>query len=161
MGHMGMERTLFLVCSRFYCPRMRAEVEQKVKTCSRCVRRKVLPQKSVPLVNIQATRPLQLVCIDCPPLEPDKSNTHDILVITDFFTKYSVAIPMPNQEARTSQSAYGISSLCIMVSLSGYIVTKDQTLNPIPLKNFVKSLGSKKTERRHTNLKEILWHGLT
>ncbi len=67
MGHMGMERTLFLVCSQFYCPRMRAEVEQKVKTCSRCVRRKALPQKSAPLVNIQATRPLQLVCMECPP----------------------------------------------------------------------------------------------
>ncbi len=102
MGHMGMERTLDLVRSRFYWPRMGAEVEQKVKTCSHCVRRKVLPQKSVPLVNIQATRPLQLVCMDFLSLEPDKSNTRDILVITDFFTKYSVAIPSPNQKARTA-----------------------------------------------------------
>lgn len=34
-------------------------------------------------------------------IEPDKSNTKDILVITDHFTKYSVAIPTPNQKART------------------------------------------------------------
>lgn len=101
MGHMGIERTLDLVRSRFYWPRMGAEVEQKVKTCSRCVRRKSLPQKSAPLVNIQATRPLQLVCMDFLSLEPDKSNTRDILVITDFFTKYAVAIPTPNQKART------------------------------------------------------------
>ncbi|KAL1246828.1 hypothetical protein QQF64_034799 [Cirrhinus molitorella] len=34
-------------------------------------------------------------------LEPDRSNTRDILVITDFFTKYAVAVPTPNQKART------------------------------------------------------------
>lgn len=101
MGHMGVERTLDLVRSRFYWPKMAAEVEQKIRTCGRCVRRKSLPQKAAPLVNIQATRPLELVCMDFLSLEPDKSNTRDILVITDFFTKYAVAVPTPNQKART------------------------------------------------------------
>ncbi|XP_067315603.1 uncharacterized protein [Pseudorasbora parva] len=34
-------------------------------------------------------------------LEPDRTNTKDILVITDYFTKYAVAIPTPNQKAKT------------------------------------------------------------
>jgi len=34
-------------------------------------------------------------------VEPDTSNTKDILVITDHFTKYAVAVPTPNQKART------------------------------------------------------------
>ena len=34
-------------------------------------------------------------------LEPDSSNTKDILVITDHFTKYAVAIPTSNQKAKT------------------------------------------------------------
>ncbi|KAK9980488.1 hypothetical protein ABG768_000093 [Culter alburnus] len=34
-------------------------------------------------------------------LEPDHSNTKNILVITDHFTKYAVAIPTQNQTART------------------------------------------------------------
>ncbi|XP_056307611.1 uncharacterized protein LOC130219290 [Danio aesculapii] len=80
---------------------MAADVEQKIKTCGRCVRRKSHPQKAAALVNIQATRPLQLVCMDYLSIEPDRSNTKDILVITDFFTKYAVAIPTPNQKART------------------------------------------------------------
>lgn len=99
MGHMGMERTLDLVRSRFYWPRMGAEVEQKVKTCNRCFRRKTLPQKSAPLVNIQATRPLQLVCMDFLSLEPDKSNTRDILVITDFF--YQVCCGHTNAKSKS------------------------------------------------------------
>lgn len=34
-------------------------------------------------------------------MEPDRSNTKDILVITDFFTKYAFAVPTPNQKARS------------------------------------------------------------
>ncbi|KAK7921985.1 hypothetical protein WMY93_008887 [Mugilogobius chulae] len=62
MGHMGMERTLDLIRSRFFWPRMAADVETKVRTCPRCVRRKALPEKAAQLVNIKTTRPLELLC---------------------------------------------------------------------------------------------------
>ncbi|XP_024120340.2 uncharacterized protein LOC112141437 [Oryzias melastigma] len=101
MGHMGVDRTLDLVRTRFYWPRMVADVEKKVKTCSRCIRTKARPEKAAPLVNISTTRPLELLCMDFLSLEPDKSGTKDILVITDHFTKFAVAIPTPNQKART------------------------------------------------------------
>lgn len=101
LGHMGIERTLDLVRARFYWPKMSAYVEHKIKTCNRCVRRKSLPERAAPLVNITATRPLELVCMDFLSVEPDSSNTKDILVITDHFTKYAVAIPTTNQKART------------------------------------------------------------
>lgn len=55
-----------------------------------------MPEKAAPLVNIMSVRPLQLVCMDFLTLEPDKSN-----VITDHFTKYALAIPTPNQKAKT------------------------------------------------------------
>lgn len=45
----------------------------------------MLPEKAAIMVNIKTTRPLELVCIDFLSLEPDKSNTKDILVITDHF----------------------------------------------------------------------------
>uniref|UniRef100_A0A3B3Y6Z9 Integrase catalytic domain-containing protein n=1 Tax=Poecilia mexicana TaxID=48701 RepID=A0A3B3Y6Z9_9TELE len=34
-------------------------------------------------------------------IEPDQSNTKNVLVITDHFTKYAVAVPTPNQRAKT------------------------------------------------------------
>lgn len=101
MGHLGIERTLELTRSRFYWPKMAADVEKKVKTCERCVRRKTQPDKAAPLVNIQTTRPMELVCMDFLSLEPDSHNTKDILVITDHFTKYAVAIPTRDQKAST------------------------------------------------------------
>lgn len=101
MGHLGIERTLDLVRTRFFWPKMSHAVVQKVKTCERCVRRKTPPEKAAPLVNIQTSRPLELVCIDFLSLEPDQSNTKNILVITDHFTKYAMAIPTRNQTAQT------------------------------------------------------------
>ncbi|XP_072767936.1 uncharacterized protein [Nerophis lumbriciformis] len=101
MGHMGIDRTIDLVRTRFYWPRMAADVEHKVKTCGRCVRRKTPPEKAAPLVSIQTSRPMQLVCMDYLSLEPDSHNTKDILVITDHFTKYAVAIPTKDQKATT------------------------------------------------------------
>lgn len=101
MGHMGIERTLDLARTRFYWPKMPADVERKVKTCGRCIRRKALPERAAPLVSIQTSRPLELICMDFLSLEPDTSNTKDILVLTDHFTKFAIAIPTANQKART------------------------------------------------------------
>lgn len=38
-------------------------------------------------------------------IEPDSRNTKDVLVITDFFTKYAVAVPTCNQKSRTVAKA--------------------------------------------------------
>lgn len=58
MGHLGIERTLDLVRARFFWPKMAGDVEHKIKTCGRCVRRKTLPNKSSPLLNTISSRPL-------------------------------------------------------------------------------------------------------
>lgn len=101
MGHMGIERTIDLVRQRFFWPKMATEVETTIKTCCRCVRRKAQMEKAAPLINIQTSRPLELLCMDFLTIEPDTSNTKDILVLTDHFTKFAVAIPTPNQKAKT------------------------------------------------------------
>ncbi|XP_027861115.1 uncharacterized protein LOC114136907 [Xiphophorus couchianus] len=105
MGHLGTERTLDLVRSRFFWPRMAVDVCNKLKNCERCIRRKAQPEKAAPLVNIKTTRPLELVCMDFLSIEPDRSNTKNVLVITDHFTKYAVAVPTPNQRAKTVAKA--------------------------------------------------------
>ncbi len=105
MGHLGMDLTLDLARSRFYWPRMIVDVERKIRTCLRCVCHKSLPEHAAPLVNIQVTWPLELVCMDFLSIEPDSRNTKDVLVITDFFTKYAVAVPTSNQKSRTVAKA--------------------------------------------------------
>lgn len=56
-------------------------------------------------MNIRTQRPLELVCIDYLSLEPDSKGTKNILVMTDHFTKYAVAVPTADQKARTMAKA--------------------------------------------------------
>uniref|UniRef100_A0A3Q1HDU2 Gypsy retrotransposon integrase-like protein 1 n=1 Tax=Acanthochromis polyacanthus TaxID=80966 RepID=A0A3Q1HDU2_9TELE len=118
VGHLGYDRALHLARARFYWPRMAQSIEEKCKQCPRCLRRKALPQKAAPLENIRATFPLELVCIDYLSIEPDNRDTRNVLVLTDHFTKFAVAVPTKDQKAKTIAKAlwdnliipYGIPS---------------------------------------------------
>uniref|UniRef100_A0A3B3TDH6 Gypsy retrotransposon integrase-like protein 1 n=1 Tax=Paramormyrops kingsleyae TaxID=1676925 RepID=A0A3B3TDH6_9TELE len=101
VGHMGIDCTLELVRNRFYWPHMMTDVCNKVRTCERCIRQKARAERSAPLVNISTSRPLELVCMDYLSLEPDRKGSKNILVITDHFTKYAIAVTTPDQKAET------------------------------------------------------------
>lgn len=100
MGHPSKDRTLSLLRDRFFWPGMTADTETWVKNCDRCIKRKSKTDIRAPLVNITSTYPLQLVCLDYLTLEPSKGNISNVLVITDHFTRFAVAIPTRNQTAK-------------------------------------------------------------
>ena len=102
--HSGHQTTLRLARQRFFWPFMASMIERKCKNCERCVRRKAIPEKA-PLHSIQTTYPMELLCMDFLSLEPDSSGTKDILVMTDHFTKYAIAIPTKNQTAKVVAEA--------------------------------------------------------
>ena len=51
--------------------------------------------------SITAGYPLEILAIDFTTVEKSKNGLENILVTTDIFTKYSVAIPTRNQKATT------------------------------------------------------------
>jgi len=104
VGHPGQERTMRLMRERFYWPGMGADIAKWIESCERCIRRKSTPERA-PLINIQSSYPLELLCIDFLSLEPSKGNIGNILVITDHYTKFAKAIPTKNQTARTTAEA--------------------------------------------------------
>lgn len=101
ISHLGIKQTFDLVRSCFYWPWMSIDVEQKIKTCERCVRQKTQHERAAPLLNIRTSRPLELVCMDFLSVDPNSSNNKDILVLMDHFMKYYVAVPTCNQKAQT------------------------------------------------------------
>ena len=105
LGHQGKERTLSVLKRRFYWPGMDKDVQNMIRQCGRCIRRKTAVKKKAELVNITTRSPMELVCIDFLSLEPSKGGHESILVITDHFTRLAQAIPLRNQKATTTARA--------------------------------------------------------
>ena len=104
MGHLGVDRVLDLVRSRFFWPNLSDSISSYVKSCGRCVRRKTPISEKASLVGIKTSQPLELVCMDFLTVEASRGH-ENILVVTDHFTKYAVAIATKNQTARTTAKA--------------------------------------------------------
>ena len=102
MGHLGREKTLSLARTRYFWIGLNSSVEEKIRTCPRCIRAKTPyhPERA-PMCSIEATRPLEIVCMDFLSLENSKGGYNSILVMTDICTKYAWAYPTKNQEAKT------------------------------------------------------------
>lgn len=102
LGHLGRDKTLSVARERFFWVGLTKDIEQKVKSCKRCICAKSpnLPELA-PLVNIETSRPLELVCLDFLSLETAVGGYDSILVVTDHFTRYACAYPTRNQEAKT------------------------------------------------------------
>ncbi len=102
MGHLGQDKTLGLLQDRFYWIGMSSAAISYVAKCGCCIRRKTLPNQRSPLVNITTTQPMELLCMDFHKVEPSKGGFENILVVTDHFTKYSLAFPCRNETAATT-----------------------------------------------------------
>uniref|UniRef100_A0A667ZAE4 Gypsy retrotransposon integrase-like protein 1 n=1 Tax=Myripristis murdjan TaxID=586833 RepID=A0A667ZAE4_9TELE len=101
-GHQGVERTLALLRSRCFWPGMSSDVAQWCQTCERCqVAKDVHPKANSYMGHLLASRPNEVLAIDYTTLEPAQNGVEDVLVMTDVFSKYTVAVPTRDQRAAT------------------------------------------------------------
>ena len=98
VGHLGQDRVLDLLRDRFYWSGMHVDVVSYINSCPRCLCRKSQPDKA-PLLNIEASQPLELIYLDYLKIEPSKRNIENVLAVTDHFTRYAQAFPSKTQTA--------------------------------------------------------------
>ena len=101
MGHQAVEKTLALVRVRCLWSSMSADVESYCKACKRCMLSKIGRMLSPTIGSFSAKRPLEVLAMDYTLLEPSSNGIENVLILTDVFTKVTLAIPTRNQTAKT------------------------------------------------------------
>ncbi|KAK9972385.1 hypothetical protein ABG768_025692 [Culter alburnus] len=91
-GHLGVQKLQGKVRDRFYWPGWYKGTERWCKECAPCA----------PLVSSVASYPYERIALDIVgPLPETNHRNKYILVIGDYFSKWTEAFPLPNQEAQT------------------------------------------------------------
>ena len=102
MGHQALERTLDLLRERVYWPSMTSDTTRWIGECRHCqVARGDYNNPKPILGQIEANHPLELLCLDFTKIDPAKNGKENVLVLTDAFTKFSLAVVTSNQKALT------------------------------------------------------------
>ncbi|XP_036149094.1 uncharacterized protein LOC118647760 [Monomorium pharaonis] len=102
-GHQGIERTIKRIRLKHNWPGLTADVERYVKKCELCQKNKLSRRIKAPLVVTDTpSRPFEKCALDIVgPLTLTKNDNRYLLTFQDHLTKFSKAIPIPNQEANT------------------------------------------------------------
>ena len=104
-GHQAQQWTLALAQERFWWPMMAEDCRAIVRGCPRCQAFKGEVPRA-PLCLIQAYTPLGLVHLDYTSIESTMelnkpSMVKNVLVMTDHFTRYALAVVTKDQMAKT------------------------------------------------------------
>lgn len=105
-GHFGVKGTLARLRRSCYWPLMPLDVQTWIRRCKRCaLARDVFPKTQAPMVCSNVTVPLEVLAMDYTLLEPYTGGYENVLVLTDMFTRFTVAVPTKDQSARTTAAA--------------------------------------------------------
>ena len=108
VAHPGLKRTFDLISLRYWWPSMRKSVEDYVKKCDPCQRRKEDREFVAPLGEVEEpTAPFQFTSVGITGsyLITARKNKY-LLNFIDHFTKYVEAFPIPDQSAETCAKVY-------------------------------------------------------
>ena len=113
-GHLGIAKTLQKIRGRFYWPGQRRDVEDWCRACDECAARKSLPRPRRASLQSDLTGvPIQRVAMDILGPLPETERGHKyILVIADYFTKWTEAFPMHDMEAQTVANLFVHHFVC-------------------------------------------------
>jgi transposase InsO family protein len=109
LGHRGMNKTYEAIRRHYQWPKMKREVEEYVKRCTKCQLNKALrPRGRTPIeITTTAKQPFERCALDIVgPLTETTFGNKYILTFQDDLSKYLMAVPIPQQDAETIAKAF-------------------------------------------------------
>lgn len=106
-GHLGVQKTMHRVQLRYFWYNMIEDVRRYIQTCDACQKRKrphTTPR--APMKIFQTGAPFQRIAMDlCGKLVTTPRDNVYALVISDYFTKYTMILPIPDKTSHTVAAA--------------------------------------------------------
>lgn len=101
-GHQGNERTFNIIPTEScYQPYMYKDIKTNSQKCERCAISKILPLTvHTSMGHISASQPKECIAIDFSVLEKSQG-FENVLVLTDVFSKWTIAVPTRDKTAQT------------------------------------------------------------
>ena len=102
-GHLGVRKTIGKIRRRAYWSGYKTDITDWCRQCSACQKRKN-PQRKfrAPMKQYQVGLPMERVAIDIlGPLPESYQGNKYIMIVTDYFTRWTEAFAIPNQKAST------------------------------------------------------------
>ena len=99
--HHGQDRTYLTLKQRVYWPGMKENVHDYISSCARCQVSKKGQAAPQPPGQLKATQPLEVLALDFLQLDQASNGMTYALVMTDIFSRYSLAFPCHDQTAHT------------------------------------------------------------
>ena len=103
-GHFSFTKTIDAIYrSPYYIPMLRRKLSKFLKQCDICERTKPSTRNAkAPMKKCASDRPMQRIAIDVlGPLPETTKGNKFIIVVADYFTKWTEAYPVPNHQAET------------------------------------------------------------
>jgi len=102
VGHLGIQRTVGRVKHRFYWPGVALDVTRWCARCTECASRKGKPHpRRRPLTQLPTGAPFDRIAMDILDThKPTAKRNRYILVISDYFTKFTMAFPLRRHTAK-------------------------------------------------------------
>jgi hypothetical protein len=114
-GHFGVQRTYLKIKNRYWWPNMKQSITQYIQSCLPCqqynISRSKKPGHLQPIPPPEG--PFQLIGMDyCGPFKQTPRGNQYVLCITDYFTRWVVAVAVPDCSAQTTAEAFFIEYIC-------------------------------------------------
>ena len=118
-GHKGVTKTYNRIRQRYYWENMKLDIQKYIQLCLQCQLKKLVrvKTKNAMIITDSPGTAFEKISMDIfGKLPATLAQNQYILTIQDKFTKYSLAIPLPNHQAGTIADAFIKKFICIYAS---------------------------------------------
>ena len=157
-GHLGTRRSVAKIRDRFFWPRSKADIERWCRECNACAQVRSGPQHRAALQQEPGGSRFQRVAIDIMGELPETSNGNKyVLVLCDYFTKWTQAFALRDQTAYTVADTLMTQCFNVWVAWS-HPFRSGPELWIWPVQRAMSTAGHRK-DKNHSLPSSIWWDG--